>query len=83
MIDKIIEFLDLYLSNIEENIKKNGKFSTISAGLVILIESQIFNSEELRKKLSLHIRRIISEKEFEQLLSYERVEYCQLLYESL
>ena len=35
MIDKIIEFLDLYLSNIEENIKKNGKFSTISAGLVI------------------------------------------------
>ena len=79
MIDKIIEFLDLYLNNVEENIKTNGKFQTISAGLFILIESQIFNNEELRKKLSLYIKRIISEQEFKQLLDYEKIEYCQVL----
>ena len=78
MIDKVIEFLDLYLGNIEENINKNGKFSTISAGLFILIESKIFDNEELRKKWSLYIKRIISKEEFKQLLDYERVEYCRL-----
>ena len=81
MIDKIIKFLDLYLNNIEENIKINGKFSTIAAGLFILIESQIFNNDDLRKKLSLYIKRIISEEEFKQLLDFERVEYCQVLNE--
>ena len=75
MIDKIIKFLDLYLDNIEENIKTNGEFLTISAGLIILIKSQIFNNEELRKNLSLYIKRIISEKEFKQLLDYEKIEY--------
>ena len=81
MIDKIIEFLDLYLNNVEENIKTNGEFLTISAGLNILIKNQIFNNEELRKKCSLYIKRIISEKEFKQLLNYEKIEYCHVLYE--
>ena len=81
MIDKIIKFLDLYLNNIEKNIKINGKFSTIATGLFILIESKIFNNDDLRKELSLYIKRIISEEEFKQLLDYERVEYCQVLNE--
>lgn len=80
MIDKIIEFLKPYVSNIEQTIKEVGKYKTISAGLVLLIQRQSFTYDELRKELSFFIKRIISENEFNQLLDYDRVEYALLFY---
>ena len=80
MIDKIIEFLEPYVINLEQTIKRVGKYKTISAGLILLIQRQSFTYDELRKELSLYIKRIISENEFNQLLDYDRVEYALLFY---
>lgn len=80
MIDKIIEFIKKYSNNIEEAIKKIGKYKTISIALNLMIERESFAIDELRKALSLYIRRIISEKEFKELLDYDKVEYAYFLY---
>ena len=80
MIDKIIEFLNQYLTNIDYAIKKVGKYKTISAAIRTLIERNSFTVDELRKSISLYIKRIISEEEFNQLLDYDRVEYALLFY---
>ena len=63
----------------KEKIKAIGKYKVVSAGLITLLKC--FSSDELRKELSLYTKRIISISEFNQLLDYNRVEYCILLYE--
>lgn len=78
MTNKIIEFIDIYLENIQETIEKYGIYKTIYYALKFIINSKIFTYEELRKELSLYLKRIISEKEFEQLLSKDEVEYALL-----
>ena len=80
MVDKIIEFLSQYITNTEYVIKKVGKYKTISAGIIELIQRKSFTEDELRKTISLYIKRIISEEEFNQLLDYDRVEYALLFY---
>lgn len=79
MLDKIINFLQQYCF-MEEAIKQNGKYKTVSAALLLLIERQSFQTDELRKELSKYTKRIISETEFNRLLDYDRVEYEPLLY---
>lgn len=81
MSDKIIEFLKEYLDNVEASIKRFGIYKTITAGLDLLIKRQSFEREELRKELSIYIKRIISINEFNQLLDINMVEYLKLLYE--
>ncbi len=81
MINKIIEFMKIYLNNVEEAVRKSGKPKTISAGLNMLIDRQSFNKEELRKELSIYTKRIISINEFDSLLDYDRIEYVLLLNE--
>lgn len=80
MLDKIIEFLEQYITNIKETIEEVGKYKTVVAGLTALIEKQIFTTDELRKELSKYLKRILSEKEFNRLLDYYRIEYEPLLY---
>ena len=80
MLDKIIKFLNQYCYT-DEAIKKCGKYKVISAGLIKLIERGSFTVDELRKELSLYTKRIISIREFNQLLDYEGIEYCFLLCE--
>lgn len=79
MLDKIIDFLEEYCY-IEEAIEKVGKYKTVSAVLLKLIEYKIYTVDELRKELSKHLKRILSEKEFNRLLDYNRIEYEPLLY---
>lgn len=80
MLEKIIVFLKQYINNMEETIKAVGKFKTITAGLIALVENKIFTNDELRKELSIYLKRILSEEEFNRLLDYNRIEYEQLLY---
>lgn len=80
MIEKIIVFLKQYITNTKETIEEVGKYKTIVAGLTALIEKQIFTTDELRKELSKFLKRILSEKEFDRLLDYDRIEYEPLLY---
>ncbi len=79
MLDKIIDFLEDYIY-IEEAIKVAGKYRAVSAGLSKLISEKYYTIDELRKELSKHIKRILSEKEFDRLLDYDRIEYEPLLY---
>ena len=79
MKDKILNFIQMYLNNVEEAIKKSGKEKTISAGLNLLIDRQSFTKDELRKELSIFTKRIISVNEFDMLLDYNAVEYSLLL----
>lgn len=79
MLDKIIEFLEQYMTT-QESIKQTGKYKTVSAGLILLIQRQSFQIDELRKELSKYTKRIISETEFNRLLDYDRIEYEPLLY---
>lgn len=81
MSNKIIMFLEQYLDNVEESIKRFGIYRTISAGLDLLIKRQSFEQEELRKELSIYTKRIISISEFKQLLDIDMSEYSKLLYE--
>lgn len=80
MLDKIIEFLQEYCYT-EECIEKVGKYKAISAMLSKIISAKLYTADELRKELSIYIKRIISVKEFDRLLDYERAEYELLLYE--
>ncbi len=80
MLEKIIVFLKQYIYNIEETIEEVGRFKIITAGLIAIIENQIFTNDELRKELSIYLKRILSEKEFYRLLDYDRIEYEPLLY---
>lgn len=80
MLDKIIDFINEYCPT-KEAIKRTGKYKTVSAGLLLLLERQSFQKEELRKELSKYTKRIISETEFNRLLDYDRIEYEPLLYE--
>ncbi len=79
MLDKIIEFLEQYMTT-QESIKQIGKYKTVSAGLILLLERQSFQVDELRKELSKYTKRIISETEFNILLDFNRIEYEPLLY---
>lgn len=79
MLDKIIEFLEQYMTT-QESIKQIGKYKTVSAGLILLLERQSFQVDELRKELSKYTKRIISETEFNRLLDFNRIEYEPLLY---
>lgn len=79
--DNILIFLGEYLDYVDETVAKIGKNNTISRRLDILISSKIFTADELRKELSLIIKRIISQKEFEQLLDITQAECSDLLYE--
>lgn len=79
MLDKMLEFCEYYLENIEENIKKFGKYRTLHICLTMLIEHKKFTKDELRKELSLYIKRIIHQREFEDILNGN--EYVRVLYE--
>ena len=79
MLDNILKFLEQYC-HIEEAIRKTGKYKTVAAALLLLIQRQSFTEDELRKELSLYTKRIISQREFDRLLDYERIEYEPLLY---
>lgn len=78
MRDKIIEFLDYYLNGLKNAVEKYSKEYVIKSGLSIMINSKIFTEDELRKKLSENIQRIISIDEFELML---KGEYVKTLYE--
>ena len=41
---------------------------------------KFYTADELRKELSKYIKRILSQKEFNRLLDYDRIEYEPLLY---
>ena len=45
MLDKILGFINQYCFT-EEAIKRTGKYKTVSAGLLLLIERQSFESDE-------------------------------------
>lgn len=79
MLDKILEFLNYYLCDIPELIKQYGKYRILSEGLKSLIRHGIFTDDKLRKELSLYIKRIVSEHEFNELLDKTRVEYARIL----
>ena len=79
MLDKMLKFLEYYIENTNDVIKKYGKYKTLSAGLNELIRRQSFAKDELRKELSLYIKRIIHPTEFEELLDYDRIEYARIL----
>lgn len=81
MLDKILDFLEQYLNNIDLAVKKSGKLITISCALNVLIERQSFTKEELRKELSLYLKRIIHIQEFENLLDKDAIEYQRIIYE--
>lgn len=79
MLDEILDFINKYCST-EEAIKVTGKYRTVSAGLSKLINEKFYTVDELRKELSKHLKRILSEKEFNRLLDYDRIEYEPLLH---
>lgn len=79
MLDEILDFINKYCST-EEAIKVAGKYRTVSAGLSKLINEKFYTVDELRKELSKHLKRILSEKEFNRLLDYDRIEYEPLLH---
>ena len=81
MLDKILNFLKCYITNIDEAVNKIGKYKTISGALITIIEKRVFTQEELRKELSIYTKRIISVNEFNGLLNYNDVENQKILYE--
>ena len=70
MKERIIKFLKIYLVNeeLDKSIEKYGKFRTISDGLRVLIDAELFTKDRLRKELSIYCKRILSEHEFENML---------------
>lgn len=81
MVDKILNFLKCYITNIDEASKELGKYKTASGDLIAIIHGKFFTKEGLRKELSIYTRRIISVSEFEGLLNYNGAEYQRILYE--
>ena len=81
MLDKILDFLKYYLDGVDETVEKIGKYRTTAYALNMLIKNQKFSREELRKELSLYIRRIIHTQEFENLLDKDTIEYQRIVYE--
>ena len=81
MLDKILDFLKYYLDGIDETVKGIGKYKTIAYALNMLIKNQKFSKEELRKELSLYLKRIIHIQEFENLLDKNKIEYQRIIYE--
>lgn len=79
MLNKILDFINQYCFT-EEAIKVLGKYRVVSAGLSKLISEKFYTADELRKELSKYIKRILSQKEFDRLLDYDRIEYEPLLY---
>ncbi len=81
MLDKILDFLKYYLDGIDETVEKIGKYRTTAYALNMLIKNQKFSKEELRKELSLYLKRIIHIQEFENLLDKNKIEYQRIIYE--
>lgn len=79
MLNEILDFINQYCYT-EEAIKAAGKYRVVSAGLSKLINEKFYTADELRKELSKYIKRILSQKEFNRLLDYDRIEYEPLLY---
>lgn len=51
MLDKILNFLKCYITNVDEAVNKIGKYKTVSGALITIIEKRVFTQEELRKEL--------------------------------
>lgn len=81
MSNKMLDFLNIHLQGVEQKIGKVGIYKTISQGLNLLIFENILTKDELRKSLSVFIKRIISEYEFDNLLNPDAIEYQRIMYE--
>lgn len=81
MLDKILDFLKYYFDGVDETVEKIGKYRTTAYALNMLIKNQKFSKEELRKELSLYLKRIIHIQEFENLLDENKIEYQRIIYE--
>lgn len=79
MKEKILEFISKY---IEYKIMcENDKNIIIRQALNLIIQSKLLTKDELRKKLSIHIKRILSITEFNNLLDTYNVDYQLLMLE--
>ena len=76
MQNKMLDFLKIYIQGVEQKIQKVGIYKTVSQGLNLLIFENI-----LTKALSVFIKRIISEYEFDNLLNPDAIEYQRIMYE--
>lgn len=81
MQNKMLDFLNIYIQGVEQKVGKVGIYKTISQGLNLLIFENILTKDELRKSLSVFIKRIISEYEFDNLLNPDAIEYQRIMYE--
>ena len=81
MSNKMLDFLKIYIQGVEQKIQKVGIYKTVSQGLNLLIFENILTQDELRKSLSVFIKRIISEYEFDNLLNPDAIEYQRIMYE--
>ena len=79
MKNKILNFLRQYLTGIDEQIKHSGKSGTITVGLNLLIIDECFEKDNLRKELSIYVKRIIGIYEFDKLLKYDGITAFPLL----
>lgn len=79
MKQKILDFISKY---IEYKIMcENDENIVIRQGLNLIIQSKLLTKDELRKRLSVHIKRILSEHEFDNLLDTHNVDYQLLILE--
>lgn len=79
MKQKILDFISKY---IEYKIMcENDENIVIRQGLNLIIQSKLLTKDELRKRLSVHIKRILSEHEFDNLLDTHNADYQLLILE--
>lgn len=79
MKEKILEFISKYIEY--RIICENDKNIIIRQALNLIIQSKLLTKDELRKKLSIHIKRILSITEFNNLLDTHNVDYQLLMLE--